>query len=87
MPSALTVFRLMAGPMRSGLMSQLGQTRKWAPSVTKSALPLLADMPSADAKVRKVPSTDSRLRRCRFLFGSFGHPNGEHDHGNEGGGT
>jgi hypothetical protein len=24
MPSALTVFRLMAGPMRSGLMSQLG---------------------------------------------------------------
>jgi hypothetical protein len=24
MPSALSVFRLMAGPMRSGLMSQLG---------------------------------------------------------------
>jgi hypothetical protein len=26
-PSALTVFRLMAGPMRSGLMSQLGLGR------------------------------------------------------------
>jgi hypothetical protein len=28
MPSALAVFRLIAGPMRSGMMSQLGQTRK-----------------------------------------------------------
>jgi hypothetical protein len=26
MPSALAVFRLMAAPMRSGLMSQLGQS-------------------------------------------------------------
>jgi hypothetical protein len=28
MPSALAVFGLMAGPMRSGLMSLLGQNRK-----------------------------------------------------------
>src|ERR1700736_3476897 len=30
MPSALAVFRLIAGPMRSGMMSQLGQTEKYS---------------------------------------------------------
>ena len=33
-------------------MSAMGQTRKWAPSATKSALPLLADMPGADLRAR-----------------------------------
>src|SRR5580704_14770194 len=41
MPSALTVFRLMAGPMRSGLMSQSDQSRRFDDAPITSGLPLI----------------------------------------------
>jgi hypothetical protein len=59
MPSALTVFRLMAGPMRSGLMSQLGQTRKSARLNGMSVLPSTADVVGPPRHVRVVPVSDS----------------------------
>ena len=40
-PSALTVFRLMAGPMRSGLMSQSDQSRRFDDAPITSGLPLI----------------------------------------------
>jgi hypothetical protein len=54
MPSALAVFGLMAGPMRSGLMSLLGQNQKSQLALVTSASP---------------PETDivQRLRRVRFV--------------------
>ena len=39
MPSALAVFGLMAGPMRSGLMSLLGQRLTPSRESSRSALP------------------------------------------------
>ena len=58
MPSALAVFRLMAGPMPSGLMSQLGQTRKSALATAMSAFPPIATKLRTSRAVRFVPFPD-----------------------------
>jgi hypothetical protein len=55
MPSVLAVLRLMAGPMRSGLMSQLGQKRRFSDVRVTSALPLKADIHRGGRHVRLVP--------------------------------
>jgi len=58
MPSALAVFGLMAGPMRSGLMSLLGQTRMSDYTIAMSAFPPLATRQRTSPKVRFVPTCD-----------------------------
>jgi hypothetical protein len=55
MPSALAVFGLMAGPMRSGLMSLLGHQRTWRPRNSTSAVPPKADSSRTSGHVRLVP--------------------------------
>jgi hypothetical protein len=45
MPSALTVFRLMAGPMRSGLMSQVGHSRRFWHVRSMSGYGVISEMP------------------------------------------
>ena len=45
MPSALTAFRLMAGPMRSGLMSQLGIRVAFGMSAACPVTGVISEMP------------------------------------------
>jgi hypothetical protein len=47
-------------------MSQLGQTRKSARSATKSALSLLADMPSADS-YRRIAEEFTVITKSNFF--------------------
>jgi hypothetical protein len=60
MPSVFAVFRLMAAPMRSGLMSQLGQTEKWPRIRRESALLRILLQKSKVASVRIFGETLKR---------------------------
>jgi hypothetical protein len=58
MPSALAVFGLMAGPMRSGLMSLLGHNRTCRPWIVMSALLRLTDSSRTSLHVGFVPTAE-----------------------------
>jgi hypothetical protein len=63
-------------------MSQKSSVPQAVKSVSQVLMP-----DSAPLHVGFGPTTDSRLRRCRFWFGGFWHLNEENDEGHEGGGA
>jgi hypothetical protein len=65
MPSALAVFGLMAGPMRSGLMSLLGQTRMSDCTIAMSAFPPLATRQRTSPKVRRAMRRHAAPLTCK----------------------
>jgi hypothetical protein len=67
MPSAYTVFRLMAGPTRSRLMSQLGQSLRFAHLPATSGLPQSTDIVRAVRLVRFVPMGDIACRGLQLM--------------------
>jgi hypothetical protein len=60
MPSALAVFRLM--PVRSGLMSQLGQSRRFDRGSATSGLPPINGHPQTAPACRKSATGLNRSR-------------------------
>ena len=59
MPSALAVFRLIPGPVRAGLMSQLGQNAKYS---SRSAVgTVIADRPPPKSVQAEFPHTAPTL--------------------------